>query len=125
MIWGGSPALIGGLFDGAVSFFIQNHYHCIFSRQVIFSETDINIKMVLSIIICTFNRVNFLEICINSIIEQIHDHNNIEILIIGDNINKDYLDEIAPKIELKIKRKVSFFLSNKSLKQKSLTIFEA
>ena len=48
----------------------------------------------------------------------------IEILIIGDNINKDYLHEISPKIELKIKRKVSFFVSNMPLKQKSLTIFE-
>jgi Fe2+ or Zn2+ uptake regulation protein len=49
----------------------------------------------------------------------------IEILVVGDNINKEYLDEIVPKIELKIKRKVSFFVSNKSLKQNSLTIFEA
>ena len=49
----------------------------------------------------------------------------IEILIVGDNINKEYLDEIAPKIELKIKRKVSFFVSNMFLKQNSLTIFEA
>ena len=49
----------------------------------------------------------------------------IEILVVGDKIDKEYLDEIAPKIELKIKRKVSFFVSNKSLKQKSLTIFEA
>ena len=49
----------------------------------------------------------------------------IEILIVGDNINKKYLDEISPKIQLKIKRKVSFFVSNKSLKQNSLTIFEA
>ena len=49
----------------------------------------------------------------------------IEILIVGDNINKEYLDEISPKIELKIKRKVSFFVLNKSLKQNSLTIFEA
>jgi predicted DNA-binding transcriptional regulator len=48
----------------------------------------------------------------------------IEILIIGNNINKNYLDEIHPKIEKKIKRKLSFFVSNKSLKQKSLTIFE-
>ena len=38
--------------------------------------------------------------------------------------NGEYLDEISPKIEKKIKRKVSFFVSNKSLKQKSLTIFE-
>ena len=49
----------------------------------------------------------------------------IEILIVGDNINKKYLDEISPKIELKIKRKVSFFVSNKDLKQASLTIFES
>ena len=48
----------------------------------------------------------------------------IEILIVGDNINKEYLDFISPRIENKIKRKVSFFVSNKSLKQKSLTIFE-
>jgi len=48
----------------------------------------------------------------------------IEILIVGDNINKKYLDEISPKIELKIKRKVSFFVSSKSLKQHSLTIFK-
>ena len=49
----------------------------------------------------------------------------LEILIVGDNINKEYLDEISPKIENKIKRKVSFFVSNKSLKQNTLTIFEA
>jgi len=48
----------------------------------------------------------------------------IEVLIVGDNLDKKYLDEISPKIELKIKRKVSFFVSNKSLKQNSLTIFE-
>jgi len=48
----------------------------------------------------------------------------IEILVVGDNIDKEYLDEIAPKIESKIKRKVSFFVSNKNLKQKTLTIFE-
>ena len=48
----------------------------------------------------------------------------IEILIIGDNIDNEYLDQIAPKIEKKIKRKVSFFVSNKPLNQKCLTIFE-
>ena len=48
----------------------------------------------------------------------------IEILIVGDNINKEYLDFISPRIEKKIKRKESYFVSNKSLKQKSLTIFE-
>ena len=49
----------------------------------------------------------------------------IEILIIGENINKKYLDVIAPKIEKKIKRKVNFFISSKALNQVSLTIFEA
>ena len=48
----------------------------------------------------------------------------IEILIVGDNINKKYLDQISPKIEKKIKRKINFFVSNKSLKQNSLVIFE-
>lgn len=49
----------------------------------------------------------------------------IEILIIGKNINKEYLDEISPKIQKKIKRKVSFFVSNKEINQKTLTIFVA
>lgn len=49
----------------------------------------------------------------------------IEILIIGDKLNEDYLRLITPKIEKKIKRKVSFFVSNSILKQKTLTIFEA
>ena len=53
------------------------------------------------------------------------DSGEIEILIIGDKINKEYLDKISSKIEFKIKRKVSFFVSNKPLKQNSLTIFEA
>ena len=53
------------------------------------------------------------------------DSGQIEILIIGDNINKNYLKEITPKIEKKISRKVSFFISNSTLKQKTLTIFEA
>ena len=49
----------------------------------------------------------------------------IEILIVGSKINEDYLEEIKPKIEKKINRKVSFFVSNSTLKQKTLTIFEA
>ena len=49
----------------------------------------------------------------------------IEILVVGKNINKDYLDEISPKIQEKIKRKVNFFVSNESIKQDSLTVFEA
>ena len=49
----------------------------------------------------------------------------IEVLIVGDKINKKYLDEISPIIEKKIKRKVNFFVSNKVIKQTSLIIFEA
>ena len=53
------------------------------------------------------------------------DSGHIEILIVGDKIREDYLKEITPKIEKKINRKVSFFVSNSILKQKTLTIFEA
>ena len=49
----------------------------------------------------------------------------IEVLIVGNKINKTYLDEISPKIEEKIKRKVNFFVSSKALRQSSLVIFEA
>ena len=52
------------------------------------------------------------------------DSGHIEILIVGDKISKDYLRDITPKIEKKINRKVSFFVSNSTLKQKTLTIFE-
>lgn len=48
----------------------------------------------------------------------------IEVLIVGNRINKKYLDEISSKIEIKIKRKVNFFVSKTTLKQDSLTIFE-
>ena len=53
------------------------------------------------------------------------DSGHIEILIVGDKIREDYLKDITPKIEKKINRKVSFFVSNSILKQKTLTIFEA
>lgn len=53
------------------------------------------------------------------------DSGHIEILIVGDKVNEDYLKEITPKIEKKIKRKLSFFVSTSTLKQKTLTIFEA
>ena len=53
------------------------------------------------------------------------DSGHIEILIVGDDISKEYLKQITPKIERKISRKVSFFISNSTLKQKTLTIFES
>ena len=49
----------------------------------------------------------------------------IEVLIVGDKINRKYLDSISPKIEKKIKRKVNFFISKSPLNQVSLVIFEA
>lgn len=48
----------------------------------------------------------------------------IEVLIVGENIDKKYLEKISPKIETKINRKISFFVSNKTINQKSLVIFE-
>ena len=48
----------------------------------------------------------------------------VEVLIVGKNINRDYLDDISPKIEKKIKRKISFVVSNRLLNQNSLIIFD-
>ena len=47
----------------------------------------------------------------------------IEVLIIGKNIDRKYLEDISPKIEKKISRKVNFFVSDKMLKQDSLVLF--
>ena len=49
----------------------------------------------------------------------------IEVLIVGRNINKEYLDEITPKIESKINRELNFVISNKILNQEYLIIFES
>ena len=48
----------------------------------------------------------------------------IEVLIVGKNIDRKYLNQISPKIEKKIKRKVNFVVSNRILNQNSLVIFE-
>ena len=49
----------------------------------------------------------------------------IEVLIVGQNINRMYLDQITPKIKKKINRDVNFVISNKMLNQNSLIIFES
>ena len=49
----------------------------------------------------------------------------IEVLIIGYNINIRYLDEIKPKIERQIKRKIRFIVSKEMLNQRSIVIFES
>ena len=43
--------------------------------------------MVLSIIICTYNRLDFLKKCIDSILKQISKNNGIEIVVIDNNCN--------------------------------------
>tara|TARA_B100001250_G_scaffold66509_1_gene52983 strand:+ start:6130 stop:6636 length:507 start_codon:yes stop_codon:yes gene_type:complete len=53
------------------------------------------------------------------------DSGSIDVLIVGKNINREYLDEITPKIKKKIKRDVNFVVSNNMLNQNSLIIFES
>ncbi len=48
----------------------------------------------------------------------------IEVLIVGKNIDKEYLEMICPKIEKKINRTVNFVLSNKIHDQEYLVIFD-
>ena len=49
----------------------------------------------------------------------------IEVLIIGNNINKNYLDRIHPKIENEINRKINFLISSTGTSQNGLVVFEA
>ena len=51
------------------------------------------------------------------------DSGHIEILIIGDKISEDFRRILLQKLEKK--KKSEFFVSNSTLKQKTLTIFEA
>lgn len=49
----------------------------------------------------------------------------IDVLIIGKQINKNYLDEIHPKIEKKINRKINFMISSTGINQTGLVLFES
>ncbi len=49
----------------------------------------------------------------------------IDILIVGNQINKNYLDEIHPKIEKKINRKINFIISSTGISQPGLILFES
>ena len=49
----------------------------------------------------------------------------IEVLIVGKKINKTFLDEIHPKIEKKIKRKINFLISSTGTTQEGLGVFES
>ena len=51
------------------------------------------------------------------------DSGNIEIIINGSNVNKEYLENIKPKIKKKIGRKVSFLL-NQRLDSNSIILFK-
>ncbi len=52
------------------------------------------------------------------------DSGTIEVLIVGNTINKSYLDDIQPKIEKEIKRKVNFMISSTGTTQPGLIVFE-
>ena len=48
----------------------------------------------------------------------------IDVLIIGKDLNKDFLDKINVKIEKEIDRKVNFLISSTGISQKGLVLFE-
>ena len=48
----------------------------------------------------------------------------IDVLIVGSDIDKKYLDEIQLRIEKEIKRKVNFLISSTGPSQKGLVVFE-
>ena len=49
----------------------------------------------------------------------------IDVLIVGKKINKDYLDDIHPKIEKEIKRKINFMISSTATSINGLVVFES
>lgn len=51
------------------------------------------------------------------------DSGNIQIIINGSSVNKNYLDKIKPKIKKRIGREVSFLL-NRNLNSDSIILFE-
>lgn len=53
------------------------------------------------------------------------DSGTIEVLIVGKNINKEYLDKIHPKIEKEINRKINFMISSTGTTQTGLVVFES
>ena len=48
----------------------------------------------------------------------------IEVLIVGKNIDHLYLDQLQPKVEKKIKRKINFLISSTGTSQKGLVVFK-
>tara|TARA_B100001741_G_C16548643_1_gene598156 strand:+ start:1610 stop:2113 length:504 start_codon:yes stop_codon:yes gene_type:complete len=48
----------------------------------------------------------------------------IEVLIVGKDINRIYLDEIHPRIEKEINRKINFLISSTGTSQRGLVVFE-
>ena len=54
------------------------------------------------------------------------DTGNIEIFLIGKDLDMDYINQLENKIEKIIDRKVSFYLSSKFLsKQKHIILYES
>lgn len=49
----------------------------------------------------------------------------IDVLIIGEDINKKYLDEITSRVESEIKRKVNFLISSTGISEDGLILFES
>lgn len=52
------------------------------------------------------------------------DSGTIDVLIIGRDIDKNYLDEIHLRIEKEINRKINFLISSTGTSQKGLVVFE-
>ena len=70
----------------------------------------------LSIIIPCYNESESVEILVNKC-KQIQD-SDIEIILVGENLNFKYINQLEDKIEILIKRKVSFYLASKFLSDK-------
>lgn len=58
-------------------------------------------KVYLSIVICTYNRSDYLSLCLNSLTPQLSDNNNVEIIVV-DNNSSDNTKKIVQKIQKEV-----------------------
>ena len=100
-----------------------NKYHPLFSIMQTIIRKHLGIEEILNNVINNIGNIN--KIILLGDYARGIDSGFIEVLIVGEDINKNYLDEIRPKIERKIERKVNFLVSSKGTFQKGLIIFES
>ncbi len=103
-------------------FYSANQNHPLFETLQSIVHKHLGIEDILQKIMKNIGKIN--KIILLGDYAMGIDSGTIEVLIVGNNINKKYIDDIQPKIENKIKRKINFMISSTGTTQPGLIIFE-